>query len=142
MAEPFTRKAIAKAFFNLDISDVEPSQRVRRQRPKKDSKRKVPIKNQKSLLLDFPVEVRLKIYDLLLVSRFNREDNPSWSVGDTWQKLVMLDFIQARQYWTMEPAVLRTCKQIYLEAVPILYSRNVFRFNHLDLMLRLMIQIG
>ncbi|KZZ93846.1 hypothetical protein AAL_05562 [Moelleriella libera RCEF 2490] len=42
----------------------------------------------------------------------------------------------------MEPAVLQTCKQIYLEAVPTIYSRNVFRFNHPDLMLRLMTQIG
>lgn len=54
----------------------------------------------------------------------------------------MLDFIQARQYRTMEPAALQTCKQIYLEAVPILYSGNVFRFNHPDLMLRLIVQSG
>ncbi len=143
MAEPFSRKAIAKAFLGLDISDAEPSSTVRSRRPKKSRKTKALIKTkQKSLLLDLPVEIRLQIYDLLLVSRFNRWDNPSWSVGDTYQKLIMLDFIQARQYRTMEPAVLQTCKQIYLEAVPILYSRNVFRFNHPDLMLRLMVQIG
>lgn len=133
MAGPFSRKAIAKAFFGLDISDAEPC--VRSRHPLIQSK-------QKSLLLDLPVEIRVKIYDLLLVSRFNRWDNPSWSVGNTYQKLVMLDFIQARQYRTMEPAVLQTCKQIYLEAVPILYSRNVFHFNHPDLMLRLIVQIG
>lgn len=143
MAEPFSRKAIAKAFFGLDISDAEPSSTVGIRRLKKSGKTKAPTKaKQKCLLLDLPVEIRLKIYDLLLVSRFNRWDNPSWSVGNTHQKLIILDFIQARQYRTMEPAVLQACKQIYLEAVPILYSRNVFRFNHPDLMLRLMAQIG
>ncbi|KAI8954980.1 hypothetical protein F4801DRAFT_415847 [Xylaria longipes] len=143
MAEPFSRKAIAKAFFGLDISDAEPSSRVGSQRPKKSSKTKPPIKTkQKSLLLDLPVEIRLEIYDLLLVSRFNRRDNPSWAVGNTCQKLIMLDFIQARQYRTMDPAVLQTCKQIYLEAVPTLYSRNVFSSNDPDLILRLMVQIG
>ncbi|KAI4858896.1 hypothetical protein F4820DRAFT_441415 [Hypoxylon rubiginosum] len=143
MAEPFSRKAIAKAFFGLNISDAEPSSRVGSQRPKKSSRTEAPIKTkQKSPLLDLPVEIRLIIYDLLLVSRFNRWDNPSWSVGNTYQKLILLDFIQARQYRTMDPAVLQTCKQVYLEAVPILYSRNVFRFNNPNLMWRLMVQIG
>ncbi|XXG99515.1 hypothetical protein Hte_005854 [Hypoxylon texense] len=143
MAEPFSRKAIAKAFFGLDISDAEPSSRVGSQRPKKSSNTEAPIKTkQKSLLLNLPAEIRLKIYDLLLVSRFNRWDNPSWSVGNTYQKLILLHFIQDRQYRTMEPAILQTCKQVYFEAVPILYSRNVFRFNDPDLMLRLMVQIG
>lgn len=54
----------------------------------------------------------------------------------------MLDMGQFRQYRTMEPEFLRTCKQIYLEAVPILYSRNVFSFNDPTLMSRLMAQIG
>ncbi|GAW20556.1 hypothetical protein ANO14919_100640 [Xylariales sp. No.14919] len=143
MAKPFSRKAIAKAFFDLDISDAEPSSRVGSQRPKKNSKTKAAIKpKEKSLLLDLPVELRLQTYDLLLVSRFNRPDNPSWSVGNTYQKLILLGFIQARQYRTMEPAILQTCKQIYFEAVPILYSRNVFSFNHPDLLLRLLVQIG
>ncbi|KAI8630237.1 hypothetical protein F5Y19DRAFT_429435 [Xylariaceae sp. FL1651] len=107
MAEPFSRHAIARAFFG-----------------------------------DFPVEIRLEIYDLLLVSRFNRWEHPSWSVGNTDQKLILLDHVQAQQYRTMEPAILQTCKKIYREAVPVLYSRNVFRFNDPDLMLRLMVQIG
>lgn len=144
MAEPFSRQAIAKAFFGLDISDAEPSSsRVGSQRSMKSSKTGAPIKTkQKSLLLDLPIEIRLEIYEVLLVSRFDRRDNPSWSVGNTNQKLILLDFIQARQYRTMEPAVLQTCKQIYREAVPILYSRNVFRFNSTNLILRLMAQIG
>jgi hypothetical protein len=143
MAEPFSRQAIAKAFFGLDISDAEPSSTLGRRRPKKSSKTKAPVKTkQKSLLLDLPVDIRLEIYDLLLVSRFNRWGSPSWSVGNTYQKLILLDSVQDRQYRTMEPAALQACKQIYLEAVPILYSRNVFRFHHPDLMLRLMVQIG
>ncbi|KAI1381688.1 hypothetical protein F4677DRAFT_439504 [Hypoxylon crocopeplum] len=110
MAELFSRKAIVKAFFGLNISDTEPSSGMGSQRPKKSSKTEPRSKRSK--------------------------------VGNTYQKLILLDFIQARQYRTMYPAVLQTCKQIYLEAVPILYSRNVFRFNDLDTMLRLMVQIG
>ncbi|KAH6842905.1 hypothetical protein B0I37DRAFT_383140, partial [Chaetomium sp. MPI-CAGE-AT-0009] len=143
MAEPFSRKAIAKAFFGLDIADDQPSSAVGRQRPKKSSKTKAPIKTkQESRLLNLPVEIRLQIYDLLLVSRFNRGDNRSRSVGNTYQKLISLGSIKSRQYRTMEPAVLQTCKQVYFEAVPILYSRNVFRFNDPNLMFRLMVQIG
>ncbi|KAK3292621.1 uncharacterized protein B0H64DRAFT_407181 [Chaetomium fimeti] len=143
MAEPFSRKAIAKAFFGLDITDDKPSSTVGNQRPKKGSKTKAPITTkQESRLLNLPVEIRLQIYDLLLVSWFNRWDNPSWSVGNTHQKLILLDSIKDRQYRTMDPAVLQACKQVYSEAVPILYSRNVFRFNDPHLMFRLMVQIG
>lgn len=143
MAEPFSRKAIAKAFFDLDISDVEPSSTMKSQRHKKSSEDGASTKiKQRILLLELPVEIRLIIYDLLLVSRFNRWDNPSWSVGNTHQKLILLDMIQTRENRTMEPSVLQTCKQIHLEAIPILYSRNVFRLIHPDLMWRLMAQIG
>jgi hypothetical protein len=113
-----------------------------KRRPKKGSKTKAPMKpKQKSLLLGLPVEIRLAIYDLLLVSRFNRSDNPSSAVRNTDQKMIRLERINAPNY-RMEPAVLQTCKQIYHEAVPILYSQNVFRFYHADTMLQFMVEIG
>jgi hypothetical protein len=42
----------------------------------------------------------------------------------------------------MHPAILRTCKRIYLEAVPTLYSRNTISFDNPDLMLRLIDRAG
>ncbi|OIW30197.1 hypothetical protein CONLIGDRAFT_548742, partial [Coniochaeta ligniaria NRRL 30616] len=46
------------------------------------------------------------------------------------------------QYGTMEPAILGTCRQIYQEATPVLYSGNVFVVNAPEQMFRLMAQIG
>lgn len=93
-------------------------------------------------LLTLPVEIRLQIYDLLLVSRSTREDNPSWPVGDTCQMMIMLSMSKDPQQRTMEPAILRICGQIHREAIPIIYSRNVFNFRQPDQMFRFMTQIG
>jgi hypothetical protein len=98
--------------------------------------------NPRSAFLALPAEIRLQIYDLLLVSRFNREQNPSWAVGNTCQKLVILHMIQAPEYRTMEPAILRTCKQIQREAISVLYSGSVFNLSEPKQMFRLMTQIG
>lgn len=46
------------------------------------------------------------------------------------------------RYRTMEPAILRTCGQVYREAISVLYSRNVFRFSAPEDMTRFMAQIG
>jgi hypothetical protein len=149
MAMPFRRQDIAKAFFDLDLSNIQP--------PSADSNRPtpscrdpqvtlpLPTTNEikpKSALLALPAEIRLQIYDLLLVSRFKREENPSWAVGNTCQKLVLLHMIQAPQYRTMEPAILRTCMQIYREAISVLYSENVFNLSEPEQMFRFMAQIG
>ncbi|KAI0105692.1 hypothetical protein GGR51DRAFT_548941 [Nemania sp. FL0031] len=142
MAEPFSRKAISKAF-GLDISDAEPSSRVGSRRPNKGSETEAPIrKKQRSLLFGLPVEIRLEIYDWLLVSRFNRLKNLPEVVGNNHQKMILLSDPKDHRYRTIGLAILQTCKQIYREAVPILYSRNVFQFLDPDLMLRLMDQIG
>jgi hypothetical protein len=76
------------------------------------------------------------------VSRFDREQNPSWAVGDTYQKKVILDMIRASQYRTTEPGILQTRKQIYHEAEVILYSRNVFDISEPEPMFRFIAQIG
>ncbi|KAH7169118.1 hypothetical protein DER46DRAFT_251663 [Fusarium sp. MPI-SDFR-AT-0072] len=97
---------------------------------------------QRCEFLDLPVEIRVEIYDLLLVSRLNRGDHSYWAVGDNYQKLIMLDVLHDRRQRTMEPAILQTCNQIYNEAVPILYSQNIFRINVASCMSRFMDQIG
>ncbi|KAK3940982.1 hypothetical protein QBC46DRAFT_432756 [Diplogelasinospora grovesii] len=149
MTMPFRRQDIAKAFFGLDLSDTK-SLLVDSNRPtpsRRDPQATIrsPTTNEtnpKPALLALPAEIRLQIYDLLLVSRFNREQNPSWAVGNTCQKMVILHMIQAPQYRTMEPAILRTCRQIYREAISVLYSGNVFNLSEPEQMFRFMAQIG
>ncbi|KAI0389585.1 hypothetical protein F5Y17DRAFT_448480 [Xylariaceae sp. FL0594] len=142
--ELLSRKAYANAPLGVDVSDSESSSTVKSQGHATSLENRGPIETRqfKSLLLDLPTEIRLEIYDLLLVSRFNRWDNSSWATGNTYQKPILLSSIQAPQYRTMEPAILRTCKQIYHEAIPILYSRNVFSINSPGLLLQLMARIG
>jgi hypothetical protein len=146
---PFVTKNIAKAFFELDMSDDGP------RRPRQSSKPydvRAPATSHPTaqgtpttkspLLSRLPAEVRLRIYEELLVARFDREENPSWSVGYTNQKLVLLHMGRFQQYRTMEPQVLQTCKQIYREANPVLYSQNVFAISAPEEMLKLFAQIG
>ncbi|TVY91793.1 hypothetical protein LAWI1_G002175 [Lachnellula willkommii] len=114
---PCKRKDIAKAFFDLDISDSRPLTASKTPKPRD---RNPPIASKplvntakgdnKVILLILPVELRLRIYDLLLGSRFNPEDNPS----------------RSRKH----------------EANPILYSRNVFAISEPKQMFRLIAQIG
>lgn len=147
MGMPFRRQDIAKAFFGLDLSDTQ-SASVDSNRPtacRRDSESTIQLpttNNIRPALLALPIEIRLQIYDLLLVSRFDREQNPSWAVGNTCQKTVILHMIQAPQYRTMEPAILRACRQIQREAISILYSRNVFNLSAPEQMFRFMRQIG
>ncbi|KAI0479372.1 hypothetical protein GGR56DRAFT_374731 [Xylariaceae sp. FL0804] len=148
MAEPSSEHAIAKAFSGLNTSDAELTSGAGSQRPRKSSKSETPIgTKQKCRLLELPVEIRLEIYDLLLVSRVNREGNPSWPqpwcfIGNTYQKKIILDGPEVGGHRTVNPAVLQACRQIYLEAVPILYSQNVFNFNQPEFMLGFINQIG
>lgn len=144
---PFKRKDIAKAFFDHDISGG-PSTANKAPGPRNLNCRGVTPAtnhakaNNSATFLTLPVEIRLQIYDLLLVSRFDRTQNPSWAVGNTYQKVVSVDMVQAPQYRTMEPGVLRTCKQVYHEANTILYSQNIFAFNEPEKMIRFVGQVG
>ncbi|KAL5620211.1 hypothetical protein FOBRF1_003457 [Fusarium oxysporum] len=54
----------------------------------------------------------------------------------------MLNVLQDRRQQTMEPAILQACNQICNEAVPILYSQNIFRINGVSCVSRFMDQIG
>ncbi|RDL33894.1 Uncharacterized protein BP5553_08262 [Venustampulla echinocandica] len=98
--------------------------------------------NNNVSFLSLPLEIRLQIYDLLLVSRYDPAQNPSWAVGNTHQKRIILDMDQSPEYRTMEPGILRTCKQIYHEANPILYSDNVFKIGGAEYMFRFIVRVG
>ena len=91
--------------------------------------------------LTLPSEIRLRIYDLLLVSRIDREENPVMAVGGTDQRMVLIDMSNKRQPRTLEPAIIYTCKQVYNEASRILYSHNVFRVEDPEKMLHFLAQI-
>lgn len=84
--------------------------------------------------LALPTEVRIQIYDLLLVSRSRHKDS-SLAINNTFQRMILLERVgdpwpgSAKTARTLELAILRTCKQIYREAIEILYSQNVFKIS-------------
>ncbi|BCS22479.1 uncharacterized protein APUU_30704A [Aspergillus puulaauensis] len=82
---------------------------------------------QTSPFLSLPPEMRLQIYDLLLVCR-TRNGSPSYeSIAKDYQQPLFLNPILPRLgCQSMFPAILQTCKQIYYEAISILYGSNVF----------------
>jgi hypothetical protein len=146
----FVTRNIAKAFFELDLSnpgppttsktpDLHDDARANAPRP---STTNDPKEGRNNRFLTLPAEIRLQIYEKLLISRFDRTQNPSWAVGDTSQKLILLHMIRAPQYRTMEPGVLQACKQIHQEANSILYSKNIFYITEPAQMFRLVVQTG
>jgi hypothetical protein len=146
---PFVTNKMAKAFFELDLSDPRPptTSNTRKPRDNHCTNASSPVtandtkEKSNNRFLSLPTEIRLHVYDKLLISRFERMQNPSWAVGETNQKLISLHMIRAPQYRTMEPSVLQTCKQIYQEANSILYSKNVFAISEPVQMFRLVSQI-
>lgn len=91
MTIAFRRQYIAKAFFGLDFSDTQSSSLDSNSRPPPF----LPGSSSYHLIADdqryqfetcasgLPIEIRLQIYHLHLVSRFDREKNPSWAIGNT-----------------------------------------------------------
>ncbi|KAL1640178.1 hypothetical protein SLS58_007129 [Diplodia intermedia] len=148
---PFTKDAV-EASFDLDFSDGKPSVAKTTANTRDRSRPAAPPlrhlitpeaeRKNKISLLTLPAELRLLIYEHLLIARFDRTTNPSWAVGNTNQKLVLLQMIQAPEYRTVEPGILQTCKQVYHEANSILYSQNVFAISEPEQMFRLRQQIG
>jgi hypothetical protein len=91
-------------------------------------------------LMALPVEIRILIYEMLLVGRPTPKQGP---LPNTRQNAIFLHMLQhSPRFREAEPAILRTCKQIYKEALPILYSHHVFRITAPEEMMRLMAQIG
>jgi hypothetical protein len=89
--------------------------------------------------LSLPVEIRLQIYNLLLVSRVDAVRKP---LVDTYQQKIILYPMVHRFSFRIDPSILRTCKQVYHEANPILYSQNIFQMKFRDDMFRFIGRVG
>lgn len=126
MANVFRRKGILKALFGVDqpgttFSSRRKKARLQRHDPQDCLSTMASDKGEQKLtLLTLPLEIRLRVYDLCLISSFDPNQNPPWAVGNAF------GIDKRPEYRTVEPAILRACKQIYEEAAPILYSKNVF----------------
>ncbi|KAL4810315.1 hypothetical protein BDV18DRAFT_156684 [Aspergillus unguis] len=84
------------------------------------------VSNQRLSFLSLPPEIRIQIYDLLLV-------NYSQDSVDITPSPVSLDSIcPISQKPKLHPALLQTCKQICNEAIPILYGTNRFHLINAD----------
>jgi len=89
--------------------------------------------NSKPTFCTLPYEIRLQIYDLLLVPRqTNRKVVPSWvreELGIRPRRFIVDDpsFTKTHRR-SVNPSIVQTCRQINHEARHILYSHNVFGF--------------
>jgi hypothetical protein len=78
--------------------------------------------------LALPIEIRLQIYDILLINRLNNYK----------QKIIFTNY---KTRWA-DFEILQTCRQIYDEGNSILYSRNEFHFFSVDSAFKFIEQIG
>lgn len=78
----------------------------------------VTTKGGPKSFLDLPQEIRERIYRHALISR----GFCAWPVDDTRPR-------DGRPY-QIWPAIIRTCRTIYAEATPILYTQNAIGFDH------------
>ncbi|KAH9905262.1 hypothetical protein F4778DRAFT_729208 [Xylariomycetidae sp. FL2044] len=139
-----SREDIAKASLDHHSSHAWPLLLMGRQRPKLSSEAESPKPKQRLFLLDLPREIRLRIYDLLLVSRVHHIQIMLEAYMGEHTKVVpwLTQYARYLQRQTIEPAVLQTCRQIHLEAAPILYSRNTFRFQEARRVHQFIAQVG
>ena len=94
------------------------------------------------LLLAIPAEIRLQVYELLLVSQLNpKRQYSAWMIGRTHQQKIALQ-PHAPRFRSLDLGILGTCKKIYNEATPVLYGRNVFSFGDPERMFQVMSLIG
>jgi hypothetical protein len=84
------------------------------------------IGNSKCSFLALPIEIRLQIYDILLISRTDNQKQAIIFTSYRWAHF----------------EILQTCRQIYDEGNSILYSQNEFRFYYVDSKLEFIQQIG
>ena len=117
--------------FDHDISYNDPSAASKTSEPPIDKTKK----NNKASFLKLPVEIRFLIYDLLEVGMMDPGSYTRMCRPGTmwWEGLFKPD---------MEVGILQTCRQIYHETNPILYSKNEFMFEDPEKALRFIEQIG
>ena len=80
--------------------------------------------NSKVSFLILPIEIRLQIYEILLISHTDEKPKRNYNHGLVHFK------------------ILQTCRPIYREGNSILYSQNKFRFHYVDCALEFIEQIG
>ncbi|KAK2808265.1 hypothetical protein FQN50_004820 [Emmonsiellopsis sp. PD_5] len=93
------------------------------------------MRKQKPTFLTLPPEIRLQIYELLFQVDHRKMGYAKWRVGNIGSNFICvgLDTEKGRSCSdtpSIKPRILRTCKQIYQEALPILYSRNAFYISY------------
>ncbi|KAM7215840.1 hypothetical protein V8F06_008781 [Rhypophila decipiens] len=76
------------------------------------------------LLNAIPVEIRLEIYNYLLVLHLQPPQTPSL-ITTTSPNTPIHSFIDPTSPH-LHPSILSTCRQIYHEALPTLYAQNIF----------------
>ncbi|KAH8697587.1 hypothetical protein BGW36DRAFT_378966 [Talaromyces proteolyticus] len=79
--------------------------------------------NSKGSFLVLPPELRILIYRHLLVCYPNAVPHPICSCTSSFRIIIRKDIYSG---YRLYPQILVTCRQIYLEASPILYRENVF----------------
>ena len=117
--------------FDHDISYSDPSAASKTSEPPIDKTKK----NNKASFLKLPVEIRLIIYDLLGVGMIDPGSYIRICLpGSIWWEDLYKPY--------MEVGILQTCRQIYHETNPILYTKNEFHFDDPEKALRFIKQIG
>lgn len=94
----------------------------------------------KVTLMTLPVEIRLNIYNHLLTARYRHHPaHPTWAHDYEHEFKKRIRFDNDRPQFTtnyLEPAILRTCRQISQEALSVLYGKNMFDLEPRDLLNR------
>ena len=90
--------------------------------------------------LTLPAEIRLRVYDFLLVSRSDQIEFPFRGAGGPYLQCIAINYIPVPKY--IEPGIAQTCKQIHHESNTILYSQNVFLSEAPDMMLAFLRRVG
>jgi hypothetical protein len=131
----FEGKDITNTISNISDSDLSTVNKLPKPRdPHCFIASKSPIDqgkgNHKAALLALPTEIRVRIYELLLISGI-----------DTHQRIIYPECPGVQNPWA-QGEILQTCKQIYHEANSILYARNIFQFFRPEEALKFIEQIG
>ncbi|KAK2770894.1 hypothetical protein FQN53_005303 [Emmonsiellopsis sp. PD_33] len=87
-----------------------------------------PSPEQKSPFLTLPPEIRLLIYELLFEVDHPKSEADEWRVGNIGSNYVCMDdrLGHCHHIPSVNAGILKTCKRVYQEARPILYSRIAF----------------
>ncbi|KAH7078855.1 hypothetical protein BKA63DRAFT_507254 [Paraphoma chrysanthemicola] len=92
--------------------------------------------------LTLPAELRLRIYEDVLVSRFAGTALKYGGKRTEGNKQVLVHLMGSSQCKNMGAGLLRTCRQIHLEANQIVYAQNTFHIREAEDGLRFLDKIG